>query len=42
MWGAWEPGVVNGWLVVLGAFIVMMARVLDYGCILQEQDDRLL
>lgn len=42
VWGAWEPGVVNGWLVVLGAFIVMMARVLDYGCVLQEQDDRLL
>lgn len=42
MWGAWGPGAVDGWLVALGAFVLMMARVFDYGCILQDQDDRLL
>ncbi len=41
-WGVWEPGVVNGWLIVLGAFVLMMARVFRYGCKLQDQDDRLL
>lgn len=42
VWGAWGPGAVDGWLVALGAFVLMMARVFDYGCILQDQDDRLL
>ena len=41
-WGVWEPGVVDGLLVVLGVFVLMMARVFRYGCELQEQDDRLL
>lgn len=41
-WGVWEPGVVNGWLIVLGAFVLVMARVFRYGCKLQDQDDRLL
>lgn len=41
-WGVWESGVVNGWLIVLGAFVLVMARVFRYGCKLQDQDDRLL
>lgn len=41
-WGMWGPGIVNGWLIVLGAFVLMMTRVFRYGCELQEQDDRLL
>lgn len=41
-WGMWGPGIVNGWLIVLGAFVLIMARVFRYGCELQDQDDRLL
>ncbi|MDM8302021.1 hypothetical protein [Collinsella tanakaei] len=41
-WGPWEPGVVNWWMLVLGIFILLIARIFEYGCILQEQDDRLL
>ena len=41
-WGQWEPGVVNWWMLVLGIFVLLIARIFEYGCILQEQDDRLL
>lgn len=41
-WGPWEPGVVNWWMLVLGIFILLIARIFEYGCILQDQDDRLL
>lgn len=41
-WGVWGPGIVNGWLIVLGAFVLMVARAFRYGCELQDQDDRLL
>lgn len=29
-------------LAVLGLVVIVFGRIVDYGCILQEQDDRLL